>query len=370
MRKTLTAVVLSLSVLLGGPGAGVAQTKGGKSSSSGGSSGGKSSSSSGSGGRSYSSGGSSSKSPSSPSGGKSSPSGSGGKSYSSGGKSSPASPSPAPSKPPASGSGGKSYSSGGGGSPSPSPSPSKPPASGSGGKSYSSGSPSGNKGYSPGPGGKPGGVPYDPAAGQAQRKQESKTAYTKGTQPRTTYTDRDGNAQTIDPKDQRIDQLHRELDYQRWVNRETRKRDFYSGYNVPPSPPVVVHYRDPYSDLFWFWLLAQSLDRRAEWAYHRHDMDEARYRTLLEKDRRLEERVRELERQGVKRDPAYVPPELKDNPDLIYTDEYVEAAYNPQPKPASARHALTVLGIIVLVLALGAFLVWLVFFKRWGASSP
>jgi len=58
----------------------------------------------------------------------------------------------------------------------------------------------------------------------------------------------------------------------------------------------------------------------------------------------------------------------------MYTDQYVEAVYNPVPtRPApnpSSGHALRTLLKIVLIIAVLAFLVWLVFIKRWGGDAP
>ena len=143
----------------------------------------------------------------------------------------------------------------------------------------------------------------------------------------------------------------------------------FGGYGPLPGWPVVV-YSDPYGGSFWWWLLAQNLDARAYWAYNHYDyMDRLRYRDLLEHDAALAARVRQLEAQHLPRDPAYTPPGL--DPDLMYSDEYVQAAVNPTELPAAATtqpahhfwrgvfHVLLVVGIIGL-------LVWLVFIKRWG----
>jgi hypothetical protein len=140
--------------------------------------------------------------------------------------------------------------------------------------------------------------------------------------------------------------------------------------------PVVV-YQDPYSSWFWYWLLDQSLEQRALWAYHhRATMAEARYRELLARDAQLEARIRELERQDVSRDPTYRPGDI--DPDLMYSDAYVDAVYNPQPKVAqraaeasprggfgTAARTLLIIVAVLGVLCLG---IWLVFFKRWGGT--
>jgi hypothetical protein len=90
----------------------------------------------------------------------------------------------------------------------------------------------------------------------------------------------------------------------------TRPVRVYNVFNPYWTRPVVV-YHDPYSSLFWWWLLDRSLDDRAWWAYnHRYDMDPARYQALVDNDRQLEARVAELEAQQAPRDTAYVPPSL------------------------------------------------------------
>lgn len=248
------------------------------------------------------------------------------------------------------------------------------------GKGVATGSPSRN-GSAPGPGTpSPGGAAgkkpsgsYDSTAAAAQRKEESRSVYTKGAAPQPTYTDPRGTVRPIDPQDRRVEQLRRELDRERWANRELRRRQFYGGYYTQPGPVVV--YNDPYSSFFWWWLLAQSLDVQARWAYHhRHSMDEARYHELRSRNTQLEERIRQLEAKGVARDPTYRPEGMPE-PDLMYTDEYVTAAYNPQPppaqhtpRPARGSSAAWVLFKVCLVLAALWFAIWFIFFKRWGGT--
>jgi hypothetical protein len=306
-----------------------------------------------------------------------------GRSYSSGGKSSPA---PSFSKPPArprlstpsfdsaaaaaqrrqeskkafqsrstppSGGGispqGRSYSAG-------PPTPSGAPT----GRNYSAGQPK-----PPGSVKSPAGGPFDSAAAAAKRREESKAAFTKGAKPRPTYTTPGGGTRPLDPADKRVEEIRRDTDRGRWATREQRRREVSPN---PPPPPVVV-YHDPFSNWFWWWLLTQDRDTRALWAYHhQRDMDEARYRDLLAKDQQLEARVRELEAKKVPRDPTFTPPGL--DPDLMYDDGFVEAAVNPQPPPPppDSRRTAGAFWRIVLILAVMAFLVWLVFIKRWGGD--
>jgi hypothetical protein len=234
------------------------------------------------------------------------------------------------------------------------------------GKSYSV-----NNGWT-GPARTSAGAPYDARAAAAQRREQSKAAYEYAQKARNTYRTPQGKTRPLDPHDQRVERIRRQVDPWHWSMREDRRRQIH--VVTRPTVPVPV-YDDPYSAWFWYWLLTQDINTRALWAYHhRSDMDLARYRDLLAKDQQLEARVRELDGQGIPRDPAYVPPGL-DN-DLMYDDGFVEAAVNPQhtapthsmPEVYPARTITGALWRILLIVAFMAFLVWLVFIKRWGGT--
>jgi hypothetical protein len=384
MRRSILACALGVAVLLLGLSAGPAWA--GKSGgSSGFSSGGRGFSSPS--GRSYSSGGGG---PSFAPSGKSYGSGSGGRSFTPSGKSYSPGGSSTPSVPPMAG--GRTYSAPSTPSPAaPSPggktAPISPPI--PSGKSYGAGrgstpawptpapreygSPSGKSYQPPSTRTRPSG--FDSAAAAAQQKEASRAQFAKGKAPEPTYTDPKGTVRPIDPKDRRIEELRGQLDHTQWANRQLREQQYYRDYYTRP----VVFYHDPYSSPFWWWLLDQNLETRSLWVYnHQMAMDQARYQALLQ-NAQLAERVRQLEAQNAARNPAYVPPGLP--PDLMYTDAYVNAAYNPQPaapppvvyvpRPAPAVHfwhGVRVLLFALVVLAILALIIWLVFFKRWGGA--
>src|SRR5262249_33215386 len=142
---------------------------------------------------------------------------------------------------------------------------------------------------------------YDTAAGRASQRAESRAAYQKSTSPAPTYTDSRGTARPIDPQDPKIETLRRGLDHDRWGNRQERQRAFY-GPTIWTTPSVV-YYHDPYSNFFWTWMLMQSLDNQAYWAYHhRYAMDSARYDYLMNNNAELRARVAALEAKQVPRD--------------------------------------------------------------------
>ena len=145
----------------------------------------------------------------------------------------------------------------------------------------------------------------------------------------------------------------------------TRGARSYTIFNPYTTRPGVV-YQDPYSSLFWWWLLDRSLDDRAYWAYHhRYDMDPARYQALLAQDEQLEMRVEQLEAQQPPRDAAYTPPGVER--DLMYSDQYVQRTYSNRPTAAGAM-AFWVFAV-PLALAVTAFFVWLIWFKRWQTAT-
>ncbi len=242
---------------------------------------------------------------------------------------------------------------------------------------------------------------------------DSRAKYQRAQEPKPSYVDNSGKRQTINPTDPRVGQLRRELDRQKWVNRDLREQTRYGNYytNYSTLWPVGVVYHDSFSNYFWLWLLAQNLDTRASWAYNHYDaMDQSRYREMLARDANLEARIRQLETEKAQRNPTYVPSGI--DADLMYNDEYVDAVYNPTSSSSTAGYDgstsdtgrgrgsntssgpvsfpnspytpsgpyssrpvtipptfLHTLFTLALLLGILAALVWLVFFKRWGGDD-
>ena len=277
-----------------------------------------------------------------------------------------------PNNPPSISSGGKSYSSGnksyasgGSSGPSVTVAPMPPtPVPGSGTKTYSSDDSYrvGNKKYtavSPSGSSKPQSGTFDGSAAAAQKRVESKTSYLQGAQPKPTYTSPTGQSVPIKPAGDTAQQI-RAMDRTVYI---TRERRIYSTYSPYYSRPFVV-YNDPYNSYFWWWMLDRSLDDRAMWAYsHRYDMDSARYQALLAQDARLETRIQQLEAQKVARDPSFTPAGI--DPDLQYTDNYVDAVYNPHVETRTRSHGLRTMFWVLFCGAVLFGVIYLVFFKNW-----
>jgi hypothetical protein len=251
----------------------------------------------------------------------------------------------------------------------------------SSGRSYSSGSsgptsfPSG-KSYSSGDsehaafGTRPSHGNYDSTAGALKQREASRAAYTAGQTPRSTYVDPVGKAQPVNPESPVVRQLRNDLDYERWRNRESRERQYYGNYwNGWDYARPVYYYHDPFSNLFWYWLMSQNYNTQAQWAYNHYDMmDSARYRDLVAHDARIEQEINTLRQQGAPPNPTATPQNMP--ADLMYNDAYVQSVYNPQPlAPRPAGGFLRGLSRFLLFVGVSLVAVWLVFFKRWGGSN-
>jgi len=103
--------------------------------------------------------------------------------------------------------------------------------------------------------------------------------------------------------------------------RPAREESIFRSYRTQP----VVVYHDSFSPFFWLWLLDRSQRDRDLWVYnHRDEMDQQRYNDLVRKDADLENRLHNLEQQGVPRDPSYTPQGV--DQDLMYDDNTVQQA--------------------------------------------
>jgi hypothetical protein len=235
----------------------------------------------------------------------------------------------------------------------------------SSGSKYSSGSGSGSSGSSS-PSLKPSSSNFNSGLGEAARKQESKVLFEKATAPKSTYRDNSGTERKIDPASKHVETI-RNIPTERYTDRNVRVQNFY-GYS---SPPVVHGYSDPFGPFFYLWLFDRATsDERASWAYHhRNEIDNARWADMVKKDKELEAKVKKLEADKVAKDVGFVPAGLKDNPDLMYSDEFVAASYNAQEVEVPETGLVIGWGWIVFWIILSCVvivgIVYLIFFYEY-----
>src|ERR1051326_2331986 len=150
---------------------------------------------------------------------------------------------------------------------------------------------------------------YDSAAAAAEHAQSSRSLYERANGAFT--GSRTGSSE-------RVGQVTPET----LETRPAREDSIFHPYR---SQPVTI-YHDSFSPFFWLWLLDRRQHDRDLWLYnHRDEMDQQRYRDLVNKDADLERRLHDLEQQGVAHDPAYTPPGV--DQDLMYDDHRVQEAY-------------------------------------------
>jgi len=181
---------------------------------------------------------------------------------------------------------------------------------------------------------KPEGRSVFSALARAQAEEESRKRFQQATAPKPAYRDAAGSEHKIDPAEPTVQTLRKAVTPEKYASRPARSQAYYGP--SPATPPTVFH--DPFGPMFYVWMLERaSAERRAAWAYHhRRRMDESRWADMVRRDPQLPSRLQQLEAAGQPRDPAYVPPELAGDPDLMYSDEYLAAVWNPQPQPGGA----------------------------------
>lgn len=203
---------------------------------------------------------------------------------------------------------------------------------------------------------------YDSLAREDRFKVESRAAYTQASRPKAEYKTYNGT-KPINAESKAVKTTKEHITEEKWTNRSTRMSTTYNHYTTVVQSTPIVAYHDPYNTFFWLWLLDRSADERAVWAYnHRTDADSKRIDELRKKDAEFDARLKKLEGKPV--DPNYTPTGL-DGEDLMYTDDYVDAVYNPKAKPDTSDDDepsgfLFVMGWVCVSTCLITFVVWVI----------
>jgi hypothetical protein len=99
-----------------------------------------------------------------------------------------------------------------------------------------------------------------------------------------------------------------------------------------------------------------SYQRRAAWLYHnQHTIEQSAYQKGMQ-DAQVSAEIARLRTSGTTVNNDYVDSEFKDNPSMMYSQDYVEAAYNPTvTQGGGLSKALTILVWLVIIGVLGFF---------------
>jgi hypothetical protein len=150
----------------------------------------------------------------------------------------------------------------------------------------------------------------------------------------------------------------RSMDSTKYASRNARRESRYRG--IPRGERTVIinryggsFYGDPYSGLFMYSLLSMSLHNQAMFHHHHwNSYSDQRRHELQAENAQLKAEMASL--QNTPRNPNYAPEGT--DPDLMYSDEFVDAAYNPAPvKESSGGLAWLLAGIVVAGLVASYF---------------
>lgn len=221
---------------------------------------------------------------------------------------------------------------------------------------------------------KPTSKKVDSKASTAKAKQTSKATYKPSSAPKSSYKSKSGKTVNIDPNSSSTKNV-RSMSSNDYANRSTRVERHYhthygDRYDYYRSQPHV-YVGGGYSSLFWYSMMDWSLERRAMWLYHnQHSINAQLYQQQLQ-NAQLQAQIAQLQAQGVARNPNYVDSEYANSPDLMYSDEYVTAAYNPVATPVVRRSAFgpgTILGwffTFVIIIGVTGALYYFIFVKKY-----
>ncbi len=99
--------------------------------------------------------------------------------------------------------------------------------------------------------------------------------------------------------------------------------DEFERYHRMPAIEVGANYRYE----FWWYLDTWDAARKAKWLYNLHDVMEWDLYVPQRDTPGVAEELQKLEKENKPRDPYYVDAHFEDDPDLMYTDEFVDAIY-------------------------------------------
>jgi hypothetical protein len=179
------------------------------------------------------------------------------------------------------------------------------------------------------------------AATAAMRRSQSAATYRAATpSPKPSFTTATGKRVNVGGT-QAASTVRNTLSPLRYENRAERQRMAYPTIPDSSRPVIINQYGggamgDPFSGLFMYALLSQSLSNQAAF-HHNHwgEYSEERRAKLLAENAELKAELDKLKDQP--RDTKFVP--AGTDPDLIYSDEFVEAAYNPEPPKRAMERA-------------------------------
>jgi hypothetical protein len=196
----------------------------------------------------------------------------------------------------------------------------------------------------------------------AKKFEASQAAKVATLPPKPKYTSPQGKTVNVNVNTRQVEHIRNQpaSHYQPEVRHKTINVFVEKHY----SHPYDYYYRRPtvyvgggYSSAFWWMMAEWDAERRARWLYNNRNQIEADAYNRGVQDAEVQAYIRKLEQQNARPDPNYVDRDFAQDPSLMYTDEHINAVYNPAPvvpaDPAASRMAFYMLGAIVLIVLAG-----------------
>lgn len=191
--------------------------------------------------------------------------------------------------------------------------------------------------------------------------------------PRSSYVSKSGKTVNV-RKDSKVTSTIRSKPSTSYQPQQRTKRTEVHVHHYGYSHPTSWYYNQPtfyvgggYSSAFWWMMSEWSAERRARWLYNNQNViEQAAYERGM-KDQAVAAEIAKLKQQNAPVNSDYVDPEFTDNPDLMYTQDYVEAAYNPTVTvPENSSSFWTYFLTLVIVLGVVGILFYVATQVRWG----
>ena len=207
-------------------------------------------------------------------------------------------------------------------------------------------------------------------ANEQQRAQRQYVETQKAVQPpKSSYTTAEGKTVNINPQSPVVETI-RNKPSTYYQPQAVQQRTEVHFHNYRYSNPYNWYYSQPtvyigggWNSALWYMMMEWDAERRARWLYHnRYEIEADAYNRGLH-DARVAAEIQKLEAAQVARQVGYVDPEFAQDPSIIMDQNYVNAAYNPEPVRSSGGGA--VIWVLIIGLAVGG-VVYLVFIKRWN----
>ena len=187
--------------------------------------------------------------------------------------------------------------------------------------------------------------------------------------PKSSYTTSNGKTVNIRKDSKAVETIRsRPSSYYTPQQRTHRTEIHFNNYGY--SHPYDYYYSRPtyyvgggYSSAFWWMMQEWSAERRARWLYNNQaNIERSAYERGMQ-DAAVAAEIARLQSEGAAANPNYIDPEFAENPDLMFTQDYVEASYNPTRVPPSGGSWVVWAFFSIIILGV---LFWLFFVKKWN----